>query len=58
VLLVEGDKSPLYVRSIMDELQRCIAGNEIATLANTTHGLEYENPAEFNRAVLKFLDKH
>jgi pimeloyl-ACP methyl ester carboxylesterase len=58
VLLVQGDKSPLFLTSIISELNRCLNNREIATLKNTTHGLEYENPAEFNKAVLAFIDKY
>jgi pimeloyl-ACP methyl ester carboxylesterase len=58
VLLVTGDKSPLFLTSIIKELDRCLSNKEKATLHNTTHGLEYENPSEFNNAVLGFVDKH
>jgi pimeloyl-ACP methyl ester carboxylesterase len=42
---------------MMEELNRCLSNREVATLTNTTHGLEYENPAEFNKTVLGFIDK-
>jgi pimeloyl-ACP methyl ester carboxylesterase len=58
VLLVAGDKSPLLFTSIIKELDRCLSNKENATLPNTTHGLEYENPSEFNKVVLAFIDKH
>lgn len=58
VLLVTGDKSPLFLTSIIKELDRCLSNKEKATLPNTTHGLEYENPSEFNKVVLGFIDKH
>jgi pimeloyl-ACP methyl ester carboxylesterase len=58
VLLVTGDKSPLFFALIIKELDRCLPNKQKATLSNTTHGLEYENPSEFNRVVLDFLDKH
>jgi pimeloyl-ACP methyl ester carboxylesterase len=58
VLLVTGDKSPLLFSSIIKELDRCLSNKEKATLPNTTHGLEYENPSEFNKVVLGFIDKH
>jgi pimeloyl-ACP methyl ester carboxylesterase len=58
VLLVKGDKSPLVFPSIIDELNRCLNNREKATLLNTSHGLEYENPTEFNKIVLGFIDKH
>ncbi|WP_193311607.1 alpha/beta fold hydrolase [Agriterribacter humi] len=58
VLLVEGDQSPLFLTSIIDELERCLGNKEKATLPHTSHGLEYENPAEFNKVVLGFIDKN
>ena len=58
VLLLQGDRSPLFFIKIIDELDRCLSNKEKATLPNTSHGLEYENPAEFNKIVLGFIDKH
>ena len=58
VLLVAGDKSPLFFGSIIKELDRCLINREKATLTNATHGLEYENPSEYNKVVLEFIDKH
>ena len=58
VLLLKGDISPIVFSSMIYEVNRCLSNREIATLTNTTHGLEYENPAEFNKKVLGFIDKH
>ena len=58
VLLLGGGRSPLFVTSITNELDRCLSNKEKATLLNTSHGLEYENPSEFNKVVLGFIDKH
>ncbi len=58
VLLIKGDKSPEILTLIIDELDSCIANNELVTLPNSSHGLEYENPIEFNRIVLDFISKH
>lgn len=57
VLLLKGDRSPVIFSLIIDELNRCLSYKEIATLTNTSHGLEFENPAEFNKVVLGFIDK-
>ena len=57
VLLLKGDKSPVIFSLTIDELNRCLSNREIATLTNTSHGLEFENPAEFNKIVLGFIDK-
>jgi len=58
VLLLKGDRSPLFFTAITDELNRCLSNKETATLPNASHGLEYENPAEFNKIVIGFIDKH
>ena len=58
VLLVKGEKSPQFFIAIINELERCLTNRETATLVNTSHGLEYENPADFNKVVLGFIDKH
>jgi len=59
VLLLNGDKSPLVLfSSTRDELDRCLSNKERATLPNSSHGLEQENPVEFNKIVLGFIDKH
>jgi pimeloyl-ACP methyl ester carboxylesterase len=57
VLLLKGDRTPVIFSVVIDELNRCLSNREIATLKNTSHGLEYENPAEFNKTVLGFIDK-
>lgn len=58
VLLLKGDRSPSILSLITDELTRCLGNRENATLPNTSHGLEYENPSEFNKIVLGFIAKH
>jgi pimeloyl-ACP methyl ester carboxylesterase len=58
VLLIKGDRSPEILTVIIDELDSCIANNELVTLPNSSHGLEYENPIEFNRIVLDFISNH
>lgn len=57
-LLIKGDKSPRALTAIVDVLDKCIEGSELATLRDASHGLEYENPEGFNRIVLGFLSKH
>jgi len=58
VLLLQGDRSPLFFIKIIDELDRCLSNKQRVTLPNASHGLEYENPAEFNKIVLGFIDKY
>jgi pimeloyl-ACP methyl ester carboxylesterase len=57
-LLMKGDRSPQLFTEITDALASCIEGSELAVLPNASHGLEYENPEDFNTVVLEFIDKH
>jgi pimeloyl-ACP methyl ester carboxylesterase len=58
VLLLNGDNSPLIFSSVIKELDHCLSNKEKATLPNSSHGLEYDNPDEFNKIVLHFINKH
>jgi pimeloyl-ACP methyl ester carboxylesterase len=58
VLLLTGDRSPLFFTSIASELDRCLSNKKSVTLPNSSHGLEFENPVEFNKIVLGFIDKN
>lgn len=58
VLLLGGDKSPSFLSLIISKMEPCLSNKEKATLPDTSHGLAYENPSEFNRVVLRFIDKH
>jgi pimeloyl-ACP methyl ester carboxylesterase len=58
VLLMKADRSPLFFSLIINELDRCLTNKEVVVLKNSSHGLEFDNPADFNRIVLGFIDKH
>lgn len=58
VLMLTGDKSPMVLGYVTNELNRCLTNREVATLKNTSHGLNYENPVEFNKVVLEFINKY
>ena len=58
VLLLTGEKTALLFNAITDELNKCLLNKERAILPAATHGLEFENPAGFNKIVLGFIDKH
>jgi len=57
-LLIQGEKSIAFFTLINDELNRCLTNREKAVLRNAAHGLEFENPTDFNKIVLGFIDKH
>jgi pimeloyl-ACP methyl ester carboxylesterase len=58
VLLLSGEKSALLFHVITEELNKCLPNKEKAIVPGATHGLETENPYDFNKIVLAFIDKH
>jgi len=58
VLLLTGEKTALLFNAITDELDKCLTNKERAFVPGATHGLEIENPYDFNKIVLAFIDKH
>ena len=57
VLLLGGDRSS-FGAAIFSKMEPCLSNKEKATLPNSSHGLEMENPSEFNKVVLEFIDRH
>jgi len=57
-LLIKGERSPKILVEITNVLNTCIEGSEIVFLPDASHGLEYENPVDFNRIVLDFIGRH
>ncbi|HRP31365.1 MAG TPA: alpha/beta hydrolase [Agriterribacter sp.] len=57
VLLLQGETSPTFFHVIIGELERCLSNREKAIIPNTSHGLEFENPVEFNKIVLDFITR-
>lgn len=58
VLLLEGEKTTPFFSVIVHEIDKCLSTNETEKLRGATHGLQMENPADFNKIVLAFIDKH
>ncbi|MEO9891352.1 alpha/beta hydrolase [Aurantibacter sp.] len=56
-LLVSGENSPRLFGKIIDTLDALLPINEIKILPKASHGLQGENPIEFNSMVLDFLDR-
>jgi pimeloyl-ACP methyl ester carboxylesterase len=54
-LVVRGERTPQIFVKTNDEVGRCIAGSKQAVIAKASHPMSYDNPPEFNRAVLAFL---
>jgi pimeloyl-ACP methyl ester carboxylesterase len=57
-LIMTGERSVLFFKAINNELDKCLTNKETIVLANASHGLEMENPADFNKIVLAFIDKY
>lgn len=57
-LFIKGERSPKVLTVITDELAKCIDNNEVKVLTNASHGLEYENPEDFNKIVLEFISRN
>ena len=58
VLLIQGEKTTPFFSTIVDEAAKCLAKKEKTILPGATHGLQRDNPGEFNKIVLSFIDKH
>jgi non-heme chloroperoxidase len=56
-LLVTGDKSPRILHSVTIELSKCIPKSRVVTISNSSHGVIWDNPTEFNEAVARFLSE-
>jgi pimeloyl-ACP methyl ester carboxylesterase len=56
-LVVRGERTPQIFSRINDEVGRCVAGSKLVVISNASHPMSYDNPADFNRAVLNFVAK-
>jgi pimeloyl-ACP methyl ester carboxylesterase len=57
-LIMTGERTVLFFKTINNELDKCLTNKEKIILANASHGLEMENPVDFNKIVLAFIDKN
>jgi non-heme chloroperoxidase len=57
VLLVNGDKSPVFFHMINGFLADKLVYFQKTTISNASHSMYRDNPAEFNYKVLAFLSK-
>jgi pimeloyl-ACP methyl ester carboxylesterase len=56
-LVVRGDRTPEIFSKTNEAVGQCIAGSRLAVIPKASHAMSYDNPADFNRAVLAFLAK-
>ncbi len=55
-LLLNGEHSPRLFGKIVDTLVTLLPNSELKILPKASHGLQGENPDEFNKMVLGFLE--
>ena len=58
VLLLKGEFSPPALTLIVDILHRYLPNSKVYTMSNSSHGLQSENPGDFNKEVLEFLSNN
>ena len=54
LFLYGANTRPNFVANV-EALSGAIAGSKVVVINNATHGLPYENPTNFNTAVVRFL---
>jgi non-heme chloroperoxidase len=55
MLLVKGENSPAFLRTILDKLHACVPASTEIEIPAASHGVQFENPQAFNDALLQFL---
>jgi esterase len=58
VLLVRSDKGPRLLAAILDSAQTCLPRAYAATIGNSGHQMNRDNPVDFDRALVEFLDRN
>ena len=58
VLILQGDRTPVFFSAINGELDRCLPNKSLVILPNASPGLQSENPSGYNKIVLDFINKH
>ena len=57
-LIVGAEFGMPYSRRIVDALASCIPGSCLLVTPGVTHFMSYQDPGEFNAAVLEFIARH
>lgn len=58
VLLLTGERSPLFFHKITDELAQCLSHPVHRVIVRASHAMHVENPQAYTQAVLAFLEGH
>jgi esterase len=57
LFLYGAETRPNFIANV-EALSGAIAGSKVVAIRDATHGLPYENPADFNAALVRFLQEH
>ncbi len=55
VLLVESEKGPAWLKTILSEAAKCLPSSSRALIPNAAHQMNRDNPAAFDKALVEFL---
>lgn len=55
ILMIYGENSPKFFKKVVDTIHSLLPNIKVSSLSDTSHGLQLENPKEFNKVVLEFL---
>jgi esterase len=57
VLLVESEKGPGWLKTILNEAAKCLPAANRVTIPNAAHQMNRDNPAAFDQALVEFLSR-
>ncbi len=57
VLLMEGERSPQWLKAIRQTFQKCLPSARWVTVPKGTHQMNHTNPAAFNELLIKYLSE-
>ncbi len=57
-LLSTTERSPRFFHRIVDQLERCLPDHERIEIAASSHSAPWENPGDYDQALLAFFAKH
>jgi pimeloyl-ACP methyl ester carboxylesterase len=57
VLLMQGEKTPRRLASIVDATHKCLPSAERATIPDAGHAMHFMNPAGFEKMLVRFLSR-
>jgi pimeloyl-ACP methyl ester carboxylesterase len=57
-LIIRGERTPRIFTAINAAVSKCIASSKAVTITKASHAMSFDNPMEFNRAVMGFIGQH